>query len=112
GHSRSVAVQRLVELGWLDAVDPEPAVRPRVVVTARQDSEADEARARIPSSAWREAKAALADGPVLVQVATPGYAPALVCQDCRRPARCRTCGGPLGLPTARSAPVCRWCGAL
>ena len=35
------------------------------------------------------------DGPVLVQVARPGYAPVLVCADCRHPARCPHCGGPL-----------------
>ncbi len=113
GHTRSTEVERLVELGWLDAVSPAPSVLPRVVPTAQQVSQdGPAARARIPSSAWRGAGTALETGPVLVQVARPGYAPRLACVDCGQSARCLRCDGPLGQKSARAVPACSWCGAL
>jgi primosomal protein N' (replication factor Y) (superfamily II helicase) len=113
GHSRSTEVERLVELGYLQSVSPQPVVLPRVIQTAQQDSNDPlAAHARIPSAAWREAKSALELGPVLVQVSRPGYAPRLACADCRQSARCHTCEGPLTQKTARSTPACTWCGAL
>ncbi|MGN6204067.1 primosomal protein N' [Humibacter sp.] len=110
GHTRGLEVQRLVELGWLTAFSPEPRVAPRVVVTAAQSGEA--APSRVPDGAWRAATEGLTTGPVLVQVARPGYAPVLACAQCREAARCRRCGGPLGLDRAGAAPSCRWCGAI
>ena len=68
--------------------------------------------ARLPAAAWREAKAALAHGPVLVQVARTGFMPALRCERCRTPARCTACNGPLALDDARGAPACGWCGLV
>jgi primosomal protein N' (replication factor Y) len=113
GHARSTEVERLVEIGWVGSVAPSPAVLPKVVPTAQQSSEDRlAAQARIPSTAWREARAALEFGPVLVQVARPGYAPRLACADCKRSARCMRCEGPLGQKTSRSTPACGWCGAL
>jgi primosomal protein N' (replication factor Y) len=52
---------------------------------------------------------------VLVQVPRRGYVPALACGNCRTPARCRHCAGPLVLPGGMRdgeprPPVCRWCG--
>jgi len=112
-HARSAEVERLVEVGWVAPVAPTPSVLPRVVATALQgEDDARSARARIPSTAWTTARAALDDGPVLVQVARPGYAPRLACADCKETARCRTCDGPLGTSDAQSAPTCRWCGAI
>jgi len=112
-HSRSSEVQRLVELGWLTALAPARSYLPKIIPTAEQTSQDRlAAQARIPSAAWREAKAALEHGPVLVQVARPGYAPRLACQDCQQSARCLRCEGPLGLKTSRSVPACTWCGAL
>jgi primosomal protein N' (replication factor Y) len=112
-HSRSAEVQRLVELGWLTTIAPSRSYLPKVIPTAEQTSQDRlAAQARIPSAAWREARAALEHGPVLVQVARPGYAPRLACQDCRQSARCLRCEGPLGLKTSRSVPACTWCGAL
>jgi primosomal protein N' (replication factor Y) (superfamily II helicase) len=113
GHARSTEVERLVGIGWLRSMGPEPAVLPRVIPTA--SIAADESRAasaRIPSAAWREAKAALEHGPVLVQVARPGYAPRLACADCGRTARCRRCEGPLAVSRRGQTPGCQWCGAL
>ena len=113
GHSRSTEVERLVELGWLESVSPVPRVLPKVIPTAAQSSGGRLAvQARIPSSAWREAKDALATGPVLVQVARPGYAPRLACVDCGQSARCLRCEGPIAQKTSRSIPACSWCGAL
>jgi primosomal protein N' (replication factor Y) len=113
GHSRSTEVERLVEVGWLESVSPTPSVLPRVIPTVTQNSgDRLAAQARIPSSAWRQAREALETGPVLVQVARPGYAPRLACVDCGQSARCLRCEGPLAQKTARSVPACSWCGAL
>src|SRR5690606_26987304 len=61
--------------------------------------------------AWRAARDALAAGaPVLVQVPRRGYLPAVACADCRTPARCPHCAGPLQLPAAGQVATCRWCG--
>lgn len=109
-HTRSLEVQRLVELGWLSAHSAEPRVAPRVVVTAAQSGDAGPSR--VPEGAWRAAKEGLELGPVLVQVARPGYAPVVACAQCREAARCRRCGGPLGVDRAGAAPSCRWCGAI
>ena len=113
GHARSTEVERLVEVGWVHSLSPRPAVLPKVVPTAQQSSEDRlAAQARIPSTAWRAARAALESGPVLVQVARPGYAPRLACADCKRSARCMKCEGPLGQKSSHSTPACNWCGAL
>ncbi|MCU1414163.1 MAG: hypothetical protein JWN80_1503 [Microbacteriaceae bacterium] len=113
GHSRSADVERLVELGWLAEALPVRAILPRVIPTVQQQSEDRlAAQARIPSSAWRAAREALADGPVLVQVARPGYAPRLACATCGQSARCGFCEGPLATKTSRSVPACQWCGRI
>ena len=60
GHTRSVDVQRLVEIGWVRAVPRARAVRPHVVVTENQAAADERARAaRIPSTAWTAAAEAL-----------------------------------------------------
>jgi primosomal protein N' (replication factor Y) len=113
GHTRTTEVQRLVEVGWLDELRPQRAIRPRVIPTAAvaaQDRLA--AQARIPSLAWREATTGLATGPVLVQVGRPGYTPGLRCAECGDPARCRRCAGPLRQTRAGAPPSCGWCGAV
>ena len=113
GHSRSVETQRLVELGYLAEVNPAADRHPRIIPTDFQSEPDQQARAaRIPSAAWQAAREALAHGPVLVQVASPGYAPMLACQSCKKAARCTHCQGPLGLKSASAVPSCRWCGAL
>jgi len=113
GHSRSTEVERLVELGWLRSITPTPLVLPKVVPTVQQaGGDRLAAQARIPSSAWQTARKALEFGPVLVQVARPGYAPRLACADCQQTARCMRCEGPLSQKSARSTPACSWCGAL
>lgn len=113
GHSRSTEVERLVEVGWLTSVSPSPRVLPKVIPTAQQaGGDRLAAQARIPSTAWNAARAALEKGPVLVQVARPGYAPRLACTECGQSARCLRCEGPLAQKSARAVPACLWCGAL
>lgn len=119
GLVRSVETQRLVDIGWLRDVGPERAYTPKVLLTADQRAEEPAARAaRIPSGAWRAASAALRGerdippGPVLVQVARPGYVPVLACAGCGQAARCTRCSGPLEQKRAGATPSCGWCGAL
>jgi primosomal protein N' (replication factor Y) len=112
GHTRTTEVQRLVEVGYLRELGLARPRHPRVIPTANipaQDRLA--AQARIPSIAWREATAGSKTGPVLVQVARPGYAPGLRCVDCGEPARCRVCGGPLHQKRQGGILTCSWCGA-
>ncbi|WP_291056156.1 primosomal protein N' [Herbiconiux sp.] len=112
-HARSTEVERLVELGFLHPVFPTPRYLPRVVPTAEQDdADAPQNAARIPSSAWTAARKALESGPVLVQVARPGYAPVLACTTCSTPASCTVCGGPLKVARAGERPTCSLCGAI
>jgi primosomal protein N' (replication factor Y) len=112
-HSRSTEVERLVAIGYLTSVAPERNRPPRVIPTTSQTGDEGFARqARIPSGAWRAAKDAVEHGPVLIQVARPGYAPLVACRACRQAARCTVCTGPLGMSTATSTPTCGWCGHL
>jgi primosomal protein N' (replication factor Y) len=112
-HSRSTEVERLVAIGYLTSVAPERKRPPRVIPTTSQTGDEGFARqARIPSGAWRAAKDAVEHGPVLIQVARPGYAPLVACRACRQAARCTVCTGPLGMSTATSTPTCGWCGHL
>ncbi|MDQ0678258.1 primosomal protein N' (replication factor Y) [Arthrobacter pascens] len=119
GHTRSTELQRLVEAGWAMPVDADRSVVrrtvPRVLNTAdsfEQERDPLARIARLPGAAWRAAKEGLERGPVLVQVARAGYAPSLVCETCREPARCRSCQGPLAIAGATGSsavPQCRWC---
>ncbi|MGN8048601.1 primosomal protein N' [Curtobacterium sp. 22159] len=112
-HARSTDVQRLVELHWLQEVTPYRVRTPKVIPTVQQTgAEGYAAQARIPSTAWRAAREASQHGPVLVQVASPGFGTGLVCAECGERAHCRICGGPLGTPHRGATPQCRFCGAL
>ena len=66
--------------------------------------------ARMPREVHQAIRAALAEGPVLVQTPRLGYATSLACERCRTPARCETCNGPLALTGPTTPPACRWCG--
>jgi len=109
-HTRTTEVERLVELGWLTELAPVRPRRVHVVPTAHAAGSGADDHARIPSIAWREAAAAAKTGPVLVQVARPGYAPGLRCVECGTAARCRRCAGPLRLERSSGPPSCLWCG--
>ncbi|MFS0733102.1 primosomal protein N' [Microbacterium sp. 1P10UB] len=108
GHTRSADVERLVGLGWVHEVTSARRESPRVVLSATREGEARSAR--VPSAAFASAREALALGPVLVQVSRPGYAPVLVCAECRKPARCLHCAGPLHATRPGAVPECGWCG--
>lgn len=72
-HSPSAEAERLVDVGWCEAIEFSRRPLPKVIPTALQlggDRVAEQAR--IPSSAWRAAADAIAAGPILVQVARPG----------------------------------------
>jgi primosomal protein N' (replication factor Y) len=118
GYTRTAETQLSVDTGWAHEIvasrDVVRAAAPRV--TAIGDDAAQLARdplaraARLPAVAFEAARAALGrDRPVLVQVPRRGYVPALACGQCRVPARCRRCAGPLALLVANQA-ACRWCG--
>ncbi|QUW19199.1 primosomal protein N' [Agrococcus sp. Marseille-Q4369] len=106
GHARSTDAERLVEVGFLEH-ERVGEHRVRVLPAAL----ADDGR-RVPAAAFAAAREGLQHGPVLVQVARPGHAPGLACGDCGARARCRACGGPLGVRSRGSAPACRLCGRL
>ncbi|WP_336659234.1 hypothetical protein [Leucobacter sp. USHLN153] len=107
GHTRSAEVQRLVELGYVRAQQNPP--RRARIVHADASLAPDAFAGRVPEFAARTIREGLRSGPVLVQVATPGYAPIAVCADCGDLARCAVCGGPIGFRAVGRA-SCRWCG--
>ncbi|RJQ78184.1 primosomal protein N' [Pseudonocardiaceae bacterium YIM PH 21723] len=124
GHARSTEAQALVDSGWAHEIVASREVlrlaAPRVTAIGEDDRQLardPQARAaRLPSVGFEAARAALqADAPVLVQVPRRGYVPALACAQCRQPARCRRCAGPLAVPDGPAGearpPACRWCGA-
>lgn len=106
-HSCSLEVQRLIDIGYLLGEQQQPRRTRVIAAQAVQDTEV--IRGRVPEFAAREIRAGLKHGPVLVQVAAPGYAVAAVCRSCGVRARCAACAGPLSFPRAGHA-VCRWCG--
>uniref|UniRef100_UPI00384BB596 primosomal protein N' n=1 Tax=Arthrobacter pullicola TaxID=2762224 RepID=UPI00384BB596 len=115
-HTRSTEAQRLVESGWAAALTADRTLvresTPRVMSTAdtfNMERDPLAARARIPHAAWKAAQDGLKRGPVLVQVARTGFSPALSCQDCREPARCSQCQGPMAQAGRNALPACRWC---
>jgi primosomal protein N' (replication factor Y) len=118
GYARTAEAQQLVETGWAkQIVAARDTVRRRAPAVSPTGDDPQLARdpaaasARLPSLAWRVARDALQSGaPVLVQVPRRGYLPAVSCADCRAPARCRHCSGPLQLPSAHAVAACRWCG--
>ncbi len=117
GFARTAEAQQLVGSGWARAVAP-PRDRVRAVAPLVRVSgddyelvrDAAARSARIPSLAWRTAKASLHHGPVLVQVARTGYLAGLACQRCRSAARCTACHGPLRVAVEGAEPQCTWCG--
>ncbi|MGW3360199.1 primosomal protein N' [Streptomyces bungoensis] len=117
GWSCTVEAAQLVESGW---ARPLVAGREQVRLAAplvRTVGDADLARdeaaraARLPTLAWQVARDGLRHGPVLVQVPRRGYVPRMACAQCRAPARCRHCAGPLEAQGADTQALrCGWCG--
>ncbi|GGN44958.1 primosomal protein N' (replication factor Y) [Actinoplanes campanulatus] len=117
GFARTGEGQLLLETGWAREIAAERmTLRRRSPIISPTGDDPQLARdpgavtARLPSLAWQAARQALQAGaPVLVQVPRRGYLPSVACAECRTPARCPKCSGPLGLQGARDVPVCHWC---
>jgi primosomal protein N' (replication factor Y) len=117
GFARTAEAALLVSSGWARSLAADRAVV-RLCAPAIQPAgtEAELARdeaarsARLPGLALRTVRAALADGPVLVQVPRRGYLAAVACERCHARARC-TCGGPAELPGPQAPLRCGWCGS-
>ncbi|MFI5892867.1 primosomal protein N' [Actinoplanes sp. NPDC051513] len=120
GHARTGEAQLLLETGWAKEISAARNVlrarAPGVAPTGDDPQLARDpgaATARLPSIAWETARKALQAGaPVLVQVPRRGYLPSVACAECRTPARCPHCSGPLALAGSRDVPSCRWCGRV
>jgi primosomal protein N' (replication factor Y) (superfamily II helicase) len=123
-YGRTAEIQSWLERGWLAELGQDRvAVRhdaPRIKITADSDlaleRDPQAKSARLPHEVFELVRAALPQGPVLVQVPRSGYLVALVCQGCREPARCRFCAGPTRVPEPSPAgggvtvASCSWCG--
>ncbi|MFC8434506.1 primosomal protein N' [Streptomyces sp. NPDC057253] len=114
--SCTVEAAQLVESGWARPLvasrEQVRAVAPLVRTVGDQDLARDEAAraARLPTLAWQAVRDGLRHGPVLVQVPRRGYVPRMACANCRAPARCRHCSGPLEGQESGAALRCGWCG--
>ena len=125
-YGRTAELQAWLERGWLHELRQERMVvrhdAPRVKVAIDSDyalaHDPVAAAARLPHDVFDVMRAALPQGPVLVQVPRAGYLVALVCQGCREPVRCRFCAGPTRVASpspSGEAPAeasCDWCGRL
>lgn len=118
GYARTAESAALISRGFLQTVTADRGVvrsaAPRIRASSDAVSYGDPlaTAARLPTTAWRTARDALAHGPVLVQVPRRGYVPRLGCERCREPARCPSCQGPLGLRDGQVAPICGWCASV
>lgn len=119
GYGRTAEIQQWLDRRWLLPIADTPDRMRQRAPLVRVGADTDHAlerdpmarAARVPHDAFTVLRAGLAQGPVLVQVPRSGYQVALVCQDCRTPARCPRCAGPLAAG-ARGQVACRWCGRL
>lgn len=111
----TVEAAQLVESGWARPLvagrEQVRATAPLVRTVGDGDLARDEAAraARLPTLAWQVVREGLRHGPVLVQVPRRGYVPRMACANCRAPARCRHCSGPLETRDG-GALCCGWCG--
>jgi len=98
-HSRSAAIQRLVEIGYLREAS-ESFAKPAVAFSERD--------VRVDSLGFNTVRTGLATGPVLVQVSNLGVAKSAYCKGCATRATCQHCAGPLWIDT-KGDTRCRWC---
>ena len=98
---RSLEIQRLVELGYLEELTPEVAP-PRISYT--------DSGLRLDSASFGLAKESLKKGPLLVLMPRKGSSSAAYCQSCGERQRC-TCGGFIWEPTSGKF-QCRICSSL
>ncbi len=97
-HSRSLEVQRLVEIGYLESQTDnfKPLIR------------ATESETRVDGKAWQAIREALKTGAVLVQVSSKGVSKSAYCSKCSDRAKCSSCNGPIWIDNNQLA-RCRWC---
>lgn len=108
-HTPSAETLRMVGLGYFSSVHSE-AAGPKIMHSGSTTAD-DTVQGRIPELATRMLRQGLQRGPVLVQVAGPGYVPVLVCATCGDLSSCHQCTGPL--QRSRSGEnQCRWCGNI
>ncbi|MFH7324257.1 primosomal protein N' [Aeromicrobium sp. JJY06] len=109
GHARTAEAQSLVQQGWCAEIVADQSSRRREwpLVEVTDGTEHGAAAARLPAAVFQAVRNA--EGPVLVQVPRRGYRTSLACQDCRTPATCPQCHGPLLQHRADAPLVCRWC---
>lgn len=117
GYTCTAEGAQLVESRWaypLTAFRSTVRAKSPLIRTSGEELEKERdpaaAAARLPNLAWRTARAALNDGPVLIQVPRGGYAPSLACIRCRKHARCNHCHGPLEISSGHAMASCLWCG--
>ena len=101
-HSRSVAVQRLVAIGYLEEAT-ESWIKPIVAFSDKD--------VRVDSLAFSTLRSGLGHGPVLVQVSNLGTAKSAYCKSCSSRALCRFCSGPVWIDERHNV-RCRWCNAF
>lgn len=101
-HARSVEVQRLVEIGYLNESSSDFS-KPQLSVS--------EGEFRVDSAAWLAIRDGLKNGPVLVQVSSVGVAKSLYCKSCATRAMCSSCNGPLWV-NSKGETKCRWCNSF
>lgn len=104
-HVPTTETQRLLDIGWMNSATPRRPVKPKVELHASPSAPG------LSSTAFQRAKLALETGPVLLQVAQPGFSTGAMCQHCRQRASCAHCGGSLYFPSKDAPPACRACGA-
>ncbi|MDO4928732.1 MAG: primosomal protein N' [Corynebacterium sp.] len=120
GYARSTEAQLLVNSGWAhDLVPSRDTLRahmPYIQAVADSDFALERdplaRQSRMPAIVFAAVREALATGkPALFQVPRKGYVPTVQCAQCRTPARCRHCNGPVGLNQKNQA-YCHWCGKI
>lgn len=107
GYAQSVEARYLVRTGWAGEL-----VADRERVRRHMSVQVIEPDSRVPSKVFTAMRAALREGPVLVQVARRGYAVRLACETCRAPVACERCHGPLRIGSRAAPPACGWCGVV
>ncbi|MFS0885497.1 primosome assembly protein PriA [Aeromicrobium sp. 179-A 4D2 NHS] len=109
GHARTAEAQSLVDQRWCAEIVADQPSRRREwpIVDVTDGSEHGATPARLPTAVFEAIRGA--DGPVLVQVPRRGYRTSLACAQCRTPASCPACQGPLVQHRADAPLVCRWC---
>lgn len=109
GHGRSTEAEALLQRGWLHPIELAGHEQREVSAVFRTPRDRPDQVGRLPHDAFETIRTGLVTGPVLVQVPRGGYQVVVVCQQCREPARCEACGGPLH--GREDGLICGLCGA-